>query len=335
VSSWPSEAHLDPHERSRASLEFLWGRLARPLNVAPAVGALLGVPTSVTRQFVGVAIATSPPAERLLDRMPKLLRSLSISTVDTSVRCVGEIRGPVLWSETMAARSATAGDPGMFVCSTPARAYGTPDNQVLVAALDTIHRGGLEVDRGTSPIGGDPLLRRARSNAARALRFLEHRSLGSVERRRPPRRIIQRARAGGRPSFRLAMAVLDRADEPVEVDHLLPFCTEATAAQHDVLVAVIRQLETHGVRLPAFHIDQHVLRSGPLSYRHVGTDAVEAAGGIRVGNVVFGVPQVLGTDRHAAEAALGARIAAGRSPVLVLGRADILRGIEQALEDGL
>ncbi len=322
-------------EQARASLGYLWGRLARPLNIAPAVAALLGIPQPVTRQFVGVSIAASEPADALLDRMPKLLRSLSISTVDTSERCHGEVRGPVLWSETMAARSATAGDPGIFVCSTPARAYDTPDNQVLVGALDAIHRAGVELERVTSRSAETEILRRAKSNSDKALRFLEHRSLGSVARRRPPGRIIQRARTGRRPSFRLAMAVLARADEPITIDHLVALSTETTAAQHDVLIAVIRQLESFGYKLPAFHADGDVLRSGPVSYRHPRIHETDEVGGIRVGSVVFDVPVRAGVDRATAQAELAARLPDDLTPCLVLGRSDITRGIEQALDTGI
>lgn len=335
MSSWPSEPTPPNKDHVRDALDFLWSRLARPLNIAPAIGALVGLPQSVTRQFVGVTIATGAPADALLAQMPKLLRSLSISTVNTAVRCVGEIRGPVLWSETMAARSATAGDAGIFICSTPARAYDTPDNQVLVAALDVIRRAGVEVERVSSRDTDGDLLRRARTNSARALRYLDHRSLASIDRRKPQRRTIQRARAGGRPSFRLAHAVLTMADEPVSADHLVPFCSDRTSAQHDVLVAVVRQLESHGFKLPAFHVDRGVLRSGPVSYRHAGLRDTDEVGGIRVGSVVFDVPLETSTDRDAAEAELARRLPDGLTPRLVLGRNDIARGVEQAIDAGI
>ena len=55
-------------------------------------------------------------------------------------RCIGELRGPVLWSETMSARASSFGDRDLFICATPSRAYDIDENRILVAALDTSSR---------------------------------------------------------------------------------------------------------------------------------------------------------------------------------------------------
>ncbi len=78
---------------------------------------------------------------------------MAIATTDKPERCYGELRGPVLWSETMSARSASAGDPGMFVCATTTKAYDTDENRVLKAALDVIRRAGADADHGRRAAG--------------------------------------------------------------------------------------------------------------------------------------------------------------------------------------
>ena len=101
----------------------------------------MGLTPIATSQFVGSATARSPEAERLLATMPSTVRALATSMQTRNERCIGELRGPVLWSETMSARASSFGDEGLFVCATPSRAYDVDENEVLVAALHTIARG--------------------------------------------------------------------------------------------------------------------------------------------------------------------------------------------------
>ena len=69
-----------------------------------------------------------------------------VSTTSSPEKCRGELRGPVLWSETMSARSSSAGLQDVYVCSPPQRAYAIPENQVLAAALVSIRDAGRGVD---------------------------------------------------------------------------------------------------------------------------------------------------------------------------------------------
>ncbi len=135
-------AVVEPGTGTRAVL----ARLTRPYEPTRCTAALLGLPLRAARQLVGAVIATCDEAEDLLDAMPRIVRSMAIATTDRPERCHGELRGPVLWSETMSVRSATAGDPGLFVCATTTKAYDTDENRVLKAALAA-------VERATRPTG--------------------------------------------------------------------------------------------------------------------------------------------------------------------------------------
>jgi hypothetical protein len=90
-------------------LHRLWRRLAVPVDPVHAAEALVGLPPANARVLLAVALAASPEADELVEGIPGLLRSLAVSTTARPVRCDGEIRGPVLWSETMAARAARPG----------------------------------------------------------------------------------------------------------------------------------------------------------------------------------------------------------------------------------
>ena len=110
-------------------------------------------------------------------------------------RCVGEIRGPVLWGETMSARSSSAGDPGLFVCATTTKAYDTDENRVLKAALAAVHRAGRHAEHGMEGYT-DEVVKRARHNGQHAGRLLEHQTLAQVPVVRPTGRALRRTRAG-------------------------------------------------------------------------------------------------------------------------------------------
>src|SRR5206468_3237831 len=160
--------------------------------------ALFGVSPAVTRHMVGVVIATSPEAERLLEAMPNVVRSVAVSTTMRPRRCLGEVRGPVLWSETNAARAASASAGDVFICASPVKAFDTEENQVLVHVLTAIRDAARDADGPGGHAHDDPAARRWRHNGARALRFLEHRTLVDVTRGRPSGRAVRRARAGSR-----------------------------------------------------------------------------------------------------------------------------------------
>ncbi|HEX7097591.1 MAG TPA: hypothetical protein VF183_17025, partial [Acidimicrobiales bacterium] len=79
---------------------LLWERLARPLRPAETVDALFGLAPDAAAQLAGTMLCTSPEAEQLLREMPSLVRALTTSVQREPIRVRGEIRGPVLWSET-------------------------------------------------------------------------------------------------------------------------------------------------------------------------------------------------------------------------------------------
>jgi hypothetical protein len=331
-------ASQSPTRSAQDSLARIWGRLARPLNPHGAVAALVGVPPRVTRYLVGGVIAASDEADVLLEAMPELLRSLSIATVSVPERCVNEVRGPILWSETLGARAASAGDQGLFVVQKSSRAYDTPENRVLVAALRAIRRGGDEVVRlrpDNEP--EDELFRRAKINGIRARRFLEHRALAGVSPRGAGARGLQRVRSGGRRRlYEPMLAVLARAAEPLEDRHLRPFCDPRTTAQHDLLVAAVNAVQRRGYRVPTFHTDHGMLTAGLISFRHPGADSVDQLPhGVRIGDILLDVPDPIDDMDHELSLARLAARAGDRRFQLVTNRGDVERAAQLALETGL
>ncbi len=214
-----------------------------------AVDSVLGLSPNVVKQLTGAMVATCTEAEHLLKVTPETIRSLSISMDNQPEECRGELRGPVLWSETFSCRSSSPGRNDVYVCAAPSRAYDIPENRVLVAALMSVRDAGRGVDTISARSYDDDTLRTARFNGLRASRLLEHRALSSVARHRPSPRELRRARSGNRRStYTPALTMLARAADPLEADDILPFCDRRTRAQHAVLVSMVRALRRRGLR---------------------------------------------------------------------------------------
>lgn len=281
-----------PAGSATAALDRLWGRVQRPIPAADAVVAVLGVSPRSAQEFVAAIVAGSDEATQLLRSMPALVRGLSISTLSVAERMSGSVRGPILWSETMAARSASAGDPGLFVCAMQARAYDTAENRLLVAALSAIAEGGARVDQLRRRPGSEPaLLAQARRNGDQARKFLDHRTLSTVSRVRPDRRVRRRVGADNRRrQYRPAVRMLDRCAEPLDAATLRVFCDARTTAQHDLLVAIIDLCDARGLRLPHFVVEERSLVAGPLRYRHDDAAGPDDHTGIWLGSMHIDAP---------------------------------------------
>ena len=311
----------------------LWNRLRRPFDVVEMVDAVLGLSPNVARQLAGTMLATSTEAEALLGSMPHTIRSLAMSTTSSPERCRGELRGPVLWSETMSARSSSSGNQDVYICSSPQRAYDIPENRVLAAALVSIRDAGRGVDSMSASSYDDDTLRRARHNGMRAIRYLEHRTLAAVVREKPTSRSLKRTRSGSRrTTYQPALAMLDRAADPLTADDIIPFCDRRTRAQHALVMALVQRLEARGAELEPFRAFEGVLYSGPIRYNHPRRLGDRSRPhGIMLGGVLVDVPErIRDRNRERTQFALDAR-AGGLPTVAVLEPDDIDRAIEMAV----
>ena len=303
--------------------EELWARLKRPFDPAGALHALTGLHPNAARQLVSLRLAGSPEADALLDNMHEIVRSMAISTTTHPVRTLGDVRGPILWSATIAARTASPGASGVLVCSSPAKAYDTPENRVLAHALARIADAAHAIERKPAePVAGT-LSRRARHNGTRAARALEHRTLAGVERRKPNGRALRVARSGTRRNkYRYAVAMLDRAADPVPPAVIVAITSPRVARQHGLLLALIERL---GAAAETLQVDDGGLLSGPLSYRHPSRVDPDVVHGILLDGLLLDVVEK-GEDPAIAEIELLAR-AHGHPALLVRGLTDVDRAL--------
>jgi hypothetical protein len=316
------------------ALTRIWNRLARPFSAVETVDAILGLPPKIVRQYVGTLTATSDEAVELLDRMPRTIRSLATSMEANAMRCRGELRGPVLWSETMSARASSNGDEGLYVCATPARAYDITENRVLVAALNAVWDAAYDAQSISEDTYDDVVLRDARRMGERAKTYLNHPSLRSVTHERPSGRALKRTRAGkSQKSYQPALDMLVRVDDPIQPSDLEALADQRTRAQHEVLMALVDKMEAGGSRLPDFRAEYGVLYAGPLQYRHPRKRASTAKlSGIVLGTLLIDVPdRIREVNRQRAEEELRVR-GQGRPTFVVMDRKDIDRAFAAAVD---
>lgn len=264
--------------RAPTPMARLWRRLALPVNPVEAADALLGIPGPNARQLLAVALATSPEADELVAGIPMLLRSLAVSTSSKPVRCDGEIRGPVMWAETMAARASSPGAGGVFICSSPTKAYDTDENRVLVAAFMRLYRAAGAAEHQIEEGEHHPRLEdvaHARHNGDAVRRALEHRSLHSVSRVKPSGRMMQKTRSGTKAGvFRTAVALLQRSWAEVGADDLDDMIDPATRSQHELAADIVEILDFKELFHDRLRIIDGALVGGPFEYRHPTSAAV-------------------------------------------------------------
>jgi hypothetical protein len=264
----------------------LWALLREPVDSLRVAAVLLGLSHAAARLTANVIVASSPETDRMLDEMPRTIRSLAIATAMRTRRCYGEIHGPIVWSETLAARAASAGDPQLYVCATTDRAYDTGENRVLAGALRAVATAARAVERQGLARRSSELARHVRINGSLATRYAEHRSLVSID-RPPDRRDIRRARAGVRHrTYVHALGVLRRAAQPIGPPHLAALAESRTALDHALLLDVVQGLRDLGVDIPGLRPQGGRLVAGPIRYAHP-TLAGPNEAGVRVGDTAL------------------------------------------------
>jgi hypothetical protein len=240
----------------------------------------------------------------------------------------------VQWPETLSAQASSLGNRDVYVCSSTRRAYDIEENQVLVGALQAVARAGASVDVVSEDSYEDEGLRQARHNAKVARRYLDHRTLEAIKvEGRPSPRAIKRTRSGKTSAaYRPALAMLERVNEPLSLEDLSPYCDRRTRVQHGVLVGIVEELESRGMRVPSLRAEGGSLFAGPVEFVHPRRRGDRTRiHGILIGNVLVDVPErVKHRDRVAAEQELALR-AHGRRVVSIVEPSDIVQAVDIAV----
>jgi hypothetical protein len=155
--------------------------------------ALLQMPREAVRVLGLRQFLLSTQVKRLIDDMPALIRRLATTTTRDEEWSAERLRGPVDWGITLSARG-TTGLRHFYVTSPARRAYQTPENEILVAALDAVRSTGHRI--GWHQSDSVEVGRTVRDRVTQADEWLARRSLSDVERRPITPRAMSRVRSG-------------------------------------------------------------------------------------------------------------------------------------------
>jgi hypothetical protein len=164
-------------------------------DLALEASRLLQMRTSDVLTLAQLHFVLSDEVGSLLAQMPALIRRLSTTTVLEREQSAERVRGYIRWTETFSARAA-AGLPHLFVTSPTRRAFHTPENQLLVFALDAIARFGRRTgwERSASAGVGETV----RDRVNQATRWRRIRALADIPVTPPASTTVSRVRASRR-----------------------------------------------------------------------------------------------------------------------------------------
>lgn len=253
----------------------LWRHRSPRSSAIPFAAALTGVDAASLADTTAIAVASSPEAATLLDGMELRIRTLPTTVVTAAERCVGSVRGPILWSETITARANALGNDDVFVCMTTERSYDRIENQLLVDALTSIAAAAAAVDR---PAGADLDSEEAehiRTVASAAARWRADSRLAGIRPGRLTGRAAARLRGGHRrASTAPVIAVRQRTREPFAAEDLGGLCDEWTRRLHQSVLRVLEAMD----RPRVLTFSDGSLWCRTLSFRHPARSGPAPAG---------------------------------------------------------
>lgn len=269
---------------ARTATHELWSRLRQPFDFAEAVSAVFGIQWQQANTLEMLLLSASPEAATLINDMPQITRSLAAISTPKTVRCYGEIRGPILWGETFAAWGASGAQEDVMICAVPVRGYDCDENQLLKVSLQQIARTTDEVVDAlllANPVAAQ-ILDKALGNAERAQQYLQDPRLLALRPRRIWKRDIQRIRLGpfGR-LYRPASLLHERKVRGADVASVVQVLGEDSLENHQGLIKLVEELEGRGSVVRPFRAREATLASGNIEFRHPALWAERDWSGIR------------------------------------------------------
>jgi hypothetical protein len=208
--------------------------VARPeADLQLDAAALLQMPPSELLTLAHAHFILSADVSRLLEGMGGLMRRLATTTVDEEERSADRIRGPIQWGPTIEAQTATR-IRHVYITAPARRAFDTPENRVLVAALVAV----VDVGRRT---GWDRLCEahlagEVRRRRLEAQEWLSRRALSQITPRPPSPRLLNRVSTGrARRRYQPAVDVVRRHQTMVR--RLEPAAIRAAIEEHALVTS--------------------------------------------------------------------------------------------------
>jgi len=160
------------------------------------VSAVLGMDRMQASRLARLHAAFSPEIESLLAGAPELFRTATRQFHSVSERCVGGIRGPVNWAETLTAWSSGLGVDEIYICSIPTQDFATAENQLLAWCCKQVASTHEALDSAASLVFGEDELRVIGGRIRAARQLLGEEPLKHASQKAPRAQALPRA---GRP----------------------------------------------------------------------------------------------------------------------------------------
>lgn len=254
-------------EGSAGSTQALWQLLEPGTDHAAALSALTGCDASEASAVTAAAVLLSPEAGAFLDSLPSLVRSLGIGHRTGAERCVGQVRGPIIWSETLTAWSSGLGHDDVFICMTTERDLDLPENRLIVALLTRLASSSPAIDRLRDDVMDPAARASAASRIATAKHALRDRRFAGITPKAPGAAALRSVRGRRRAAFAAASALLARLDQPLHPDDVALLTPEPWAAAHRLLLAGLAALDQMGHACPVPRVESAGLVAGRLVLR--------------------------------------------------------------------
>lgn len=233
------------------------------------VSILCGVPTHLVDDVMYLATARSRPAGRLVARTPDIMRHLAHRTVTHTERCVGHVRGPIQWSETITAWSSGIGVDDVFVCITPRRDFDVAENRLLAWLLTRLVVAGRRSRGDAARHFAPDELDRIRSHATTAQKLLAHKVLRGVSNQKPSGRELRDIRKSRHlATYSPAVKLAERVRRPLMSTEARALVTQSTIEHHRVMTMLMDSQRARGLAVPRLAIRGDFAVSGLLRFRN-------------------------------------------------------------------
>jgi hypothetical protein len=268
---------------STSATARLWDRRDRRVPAVAAAAALTGVPSLLLRDAARVSFTASVEFEAILAGMGDRIRVLPMQLRSAPERCVHEVRGPVMWSETITARANAFGDEDVFVCATVQKGYGAPPNRLLVWLLSEASYSFKAV-RG--PLGDYMAAgerRRIEEIAITARKWRQSSRLAEVRPSRPTMRELQKMRTGRHgEDVEPLLTARRRLLQPFTALDIEDLTDARTSVLHVGVLEVFEAVSAAAGMEMVVGFRNGALRLGPVAFRHPGSPGA-APEGLTVG----------------------------------------------------
>jgi hypothetical protein len=184
-------------------------------------------------------------------------------------RCVGHVRGPIQWSETITAWSSGIGVDDVFICGTPRRDFDVPENRLLVWLLKRLVQAGRRTTSDAASWFDPSEIERVRDQGRAAQKLLNHPSLRTVAVRKPDGRELRLIRKSRHlTTYNAVLKLSERVATPFTGTDALALSSDATIEHHRVMMLLLDAVRRHGHAVPLLTVRGDFIASGQVRYRN-------------------------------------------------------------------